>query len=113
MKAAVLREVGTGVTSLHVGDHVVVSWVAPCRRCFSCLAGHPELCEHGMDHAVAGPYGTPEPHRAPRPDPSLMTDTSGSDPAAALFSPSVADEPHPVHRRLRQADWLPLEFDPA
>lgn len=56
--AGTVTEVGPDVTTLGVGDHVVLSWVAPCRRCFFCLARRPELCEHGMDHAFAGPYGT-------------------------------------------------------
>lgn len=56
--AGTVAETGPGVTGLSVGDHVVLSWVAPCRSCFFCLAGQPELCEHGMDHAFGGPYGT-------------------------------------------------------
>lgn len=56
--AGVVVETGADVADLTVGDHVVLSWVAPCRRCFFCLGGRPELCEHGMDHAFAGPYGT-------------------------------------------------------
>ena len=54
--AGVVTDVGDGVTHVHTGDHVVLSWVVPCRHCFYCLRGHPELCEHGMDHAFAGPY---------------------------------------------------------
>jgi S-(hydroxymethyl)glutathione dehydrogenase / alcohol dehydrogenase len=56
--AGVVVELGAGVSDLAVGDHVVLSWVVPCRRCFFCLAGRAELCEHGIDHAFAGPYGT-------------------------------------------------------
>ena len=56
--AGVVVETGDGVSGLTVGDHVVLSWVVPCRRCFFCLAGRAELCEHGIDHAFAGPYGT-------------------------------------------------------
>lgn len=56
--AGTVTELGPGVTTLAVGDHVVLSWMAPCRRCFFCLAGQPELCEHGIDHAFAAPYGT-------------------------------------------------------
>lgn len=56
--AGVVTELGDGVDDLAVGDHVVITWVAPCRRCRWCLAGQPELCEHGIDHAFAGPYGT-------------------------------------------------------
>ena len=56
--AGVVLEVGEQVTAVAPGDHVVLSWVAPCRRCFFCLHQHPELCEHGMDHAFAQPYAT-------------------------------------------------------
>jgi S-(hydroxymethyl)glutathione dehydrogenase/alcohol dehydrogenase len=56
--AGVVEEVGAAVQSVQVGDHVVLSWVAPCRRCYQCLHGHPELCEHGLDHAFAQPYAT-------------------------------------------------------
>jgi len=55
--AGVVTEVGPDVTSVRPGDHVVLSWVAPDRTCFFCLRGHPELCEHGMGHAFAMPYG--------------------------------------------------------
>jgi S-(hydroxymethyl)glutathione dehydrogenase/alcohol dehydrogenase len=54
--AGIVTDVGDGVTHVRAGDHVVLSWVVPCRHCFYCLRGHPELCEHGMDHAFAGPY---------------------------------------------------------
>ncbi|MHB1711567.1 MAG: Zn-dependent alcohol dehydrogenase [Acidimicrobiales bacterium] len=56
--AGVVIEVGPGVNRLAVGDHVVVSWMAPCRQCFFCLAGRAELCEHGIDHAFGEPYAT-------------------------------------------------------
>jgi len=56
--AGVVIETGENVTSVDPGDHVVLSWVAPCRGCFYCLRGHPELCEHGLDHAFAMPYAT-------------------------------------------------------
>jgi S-(hydroxymethyl)glutathione dehydrogenase/alcohol dehydrogenase len=56
--AGVVEECGPGVRGLANGDHVVLSWIAPCRRCFQCLHGRPELCEHGMDHAWASPYAT-------------------------------------------------------
>jgi len=56
--AGVVEEVGADVTDLAPGDHVILSWVAPCRRCVMCLAGQPQLCEHGMDHAWAAPHAT-------------------------------------------------------
>ena len=56
--AGIVLEVGEQVTTVSPGDHVVLSWVAPCRACFYCLRNHPELCEHGLDHAFAMPYAT-------------------------------------------------------
>ena len=38
-------EVGAGVTSLAVGDHVVLSWVAPCGACKYCQLGREAQCE--------------------------------------------------------------------
>jgi S-(hydroxymethyl)glutathione dehydrogenase/alcohol dehydrogenase len=56
--AGVVTEVGDGVDTPRVGDHVILSWITPCRACAACVRGQPTLCEHGMDHAFAGPYGT-------------------------------------------------------
>lgn len=54
--AGVVVETGAGVTRVHSGDHVVLSWVAPCRACRHCLRGEPYLCVHGLDHGFADPY---------------------------------------------------------
>jgi len=43
--AGVVTEVGPGVEKVKVGDHVVLSWVAPCGKCAGCLAGQPTRCE--------------------------------------------------------------------
>ncbi len=56
--AGVVLAIGSDVSTVAPGDHVVLSWVAPCRACFQCLHRHPELCEHGMDHTFAAPYTT-------------------------------------------------------
>jgi S-(hydroxymethyl)glutathione dehydrogenase/alcohol dehydrogenase len=40
-------EVGPGVTSLKVGDHVVMSFVPACGRCPSCAQGRQHLCDLG------------------------------------------------------------------
>lgn len=42
--AGEIVEVGEGVTSVAVGDHVVVSWVPPCGACSYCIGGQPNLC---------------------------------------------------------------------
>ncbi len=43
--AGVVEQVGDGVTAVDVGDHVVISWVPQCQRCFFCDRGQPHLCE--------------------------------------------------------------------
>jgi S-(hydroxymethyl)glutathione dehydrogenase/alcohol dehydrogenase len=42
--AGVVVEVGTGVTSVAVGDHVIPLYTPECRRCASCLSGKTNLC---------------------------------------------------------------------
>jgi len=56
--AGVVVEVAPEVASPSVGEHVVLTWVDACRRCFFCEHDHVELCEHAIDHAFAGPYAS-------------------------------------------------------
>jgi S-(hydroxymethyl)glutathione dehydrogenase / alcohol dehydrogenase len=42
--AGLVEAVGEGVAGVAPGDHVVLSWVPPCRRCRGCLAGRPWAC---------------------------------------------------------------------
>ena len=58
--AGVVEELGEGVTTVAVGDHVVFSLVAPCGSCPSCRAGRRTLCEPAGLRGVAGmlPDGT-------------------------------------------------------
>lgn len=43
--SGVVAEIGEGVTSLSVGDHVVLSWVPPCGECRYCRSGHEARCQ--------------------------------------------------------------------
>lgn len=43
--SGVVALIGAGVTSLAVGDHVVLSWVPYCGKCRYCLLGRPAQCE--------------------------------------------------------------------
>jgi len=47
--AGVVEEVGTGVTSVKKGDHVVVSMLVSCGKCYYCISGMPHMCEHKFD----------------------------------------------------------------
>lgn len=42
--AGSVEAVGPNVTSVKVGDHVVLSWTPYCGRCVFCLSGQPNLC---------------------------------------------------------------------
>ena len=42
--AGVVEEVGPGVTSLAVGDHVIPLYTPECRQCKFCLSGKTNLC---------------------------------------------------------------------
>ncbi len=43
--AGVVSAVGEGVTSVKVGDKVILNWAIPCGECFQCLQGFPHICE--------------------------------------------------------------------
>jgi S-(hydroxymethyl)glutathione dehydrogenase/alcohol dehydrogenase len=42
--AGVVEEVGPGVTSVAVGDHVIPLYIPECRQCKYCLSGKTNLC---------------------------------------------------------------------
>ncbi len=56
--AGVVEAVGGAVTRVQPGDHVVLTWMPPCRHCFFCLAGQPMLCENGLTAALGGNYAS-------------------------------------------------------
>jgi S-(hydroxymethyl)glutathione dehydrogenase/alcohol dehydrogenase len=42
--AGIVREVGAGVTSVRVGDHVIPLYTPECRQCKTCLSQRSNLC---------------------------------------------------------------------
>ena len=48
-------EVGSGVTGLSIGDHVVLSWVSPCGKCRFCMMGREAQC--ALFAGVVAPNG--------------------------------------------------------
>jgi NDMA-dependent alcohol dehydrogenase len=57
--AGEIVEVGEGVSTLAVGDHVVTSFVYMCGKCSFCSAGRPVLCVEQGKALVTPPEGTP------------------------------------------------------
>ncbi len=44
--AGIVSAVGSKVTSVEVGDHVILNWAIPCGKCFQCAEGNLHLCEN-------------------------------------------------------------------
>ena len=56
--AGVVEQVGPGVDTLAVGDHVILSWAPTCGRCHYCVVGRPNLCERRQPGRGVLPDGT-------------------------------------------------------
>lgn len=56
--AGVVTSIGDGVRDVAIGDHVVLSWFAPCGRCANCAAGKAWLCTGTTALANTLPDGT-------------------------------------------------------
>ena len=52
--SGVVAEVGPGVTSVAVGDHVSASFVPSCGRCRFCVTGRQNLCDSGAGTFLPG-----------------------------------------------------------
>lgn len=61
--AGVVEQVGTNVTHVQPGDHVVINWQVKCGRCRWCLSGRQDLCENVQATAAPRVYW----HDAPLP----------------------------------------------
>ncbi|WP_104081354.1 NAD(P)-dependent alcohol dehydrogenase [Cryobacterium sp. Y11] len=57
--AGIVEAIGEGVTSVEVGDHVLLSF-SSCGVCSSCVSGHPSYCIHlyDLDFGGARPDGS-------------------------------------------------------
>ncbi|MEX1020318.1 MAG: zinc-binding dehydrogenase [Litorilinea sp.] len=47
--AAVVEQIGPGVTNVGVGDHVILAWRAPCGECRFCQTGRPNFCAASLN----------------------------------------------------------------
>ncbi|MDX1511406.1 MAG: Zn-dependent alcohol dehydrogenase [Nitriliruptorales bacterium] len=53
--AGVVTDIGEDVTTLAVGDHVIIACIQPCHACYSCNHGQPELCDNAMGDVLGAP----------------------------------------------------------
>lgn len=56
--AGTIEAVGDGVTDVEPGDHVILSWFYPCRRCTACLSGKAYVCTGSLSEECVLPDGT-------------------------------------------------------
>ena len=49
-----ILEVGSAVTDIEVGDHMVFQFSPSCGRCRRCMEGRPQVCEIGAKSKAAG-----------------------------------------------------------
>jgi len=65
--AGIVEQVGSSVSKVKKGDHVILSWAPNCGQCYYCHKSLPTMCDTYGDAAVAGTLwngarrlGTPE-----------------------------------------------------
>jgi S-(hydroxymethyl)glutathione dehydrogenase/alcohol dehydrogenase len=52
--SGVVVDVGSGVTSVKKGDHVVAAWMCPCGHCPECASGQSHICRKSHEMHGAG-----------------------------------------------------------
>ena len=52
--SGVVVDVGSGVTSVKKGDHVVAAWMCPCGECPECVSGKGHICRKSHEIHGAG-----------------------------------------------------------
>lgn len=64
--AGEVTAIGDGVTSVAVGDRVLLNWAVPCGGCHACLRGHQNICEQW------NPVTAPDEAGAARPEATTL-----------------------------------------
>jgi S-(hydroxymethyl)glutathione dehydrogenase/alcohol dehydrogenase len=57
--AGIVEKIGSGITSLKVGDYVILNWATPCMTCFQCQEGNQHICESNSPVTAGGNGYTP------------------------------------------------------
>lgn len=60
--AGIVEQVGSAVTTLKPGDHVVLAFIPACGRCEPCVDGHSNLCELGQHNLTGVEISDLKPH---------------------------------------------------
>ncbi|WP_264612892.1 NDMA-dependent alcohol dehydrogenase [Rhodococcus erythropolis] len=47
--AGIVERVGSGVTKVKPGDHIITSYLPTCGQCKMCISGHSNLCDTGAN----------------------------------------------------------------
>jgi len=63
--AGKVKELGSNVEDINVGDRVVVSWITPCLECYYCKLGLFQFCENAKDTLIQ-PAGFSEEVKIPK-----------------------------------------------
>ncbi|MEP6896682.1 MAG: zinc-dependent alcohol dehydrogenase family protein [Chloroflexota bacterium] len=82
----VIEEIGTGVSTFHVGDHVLISCITSCGKCPNCKKGMYSHCENGgwiLGNLIDGTQA--EYVRIPFADNSLYPIPAGADEEALVM----------------------------
>jgi S-(hydroxymethyl)glutathione dehydrogenase/alcohol dehydrogenase len=59
--AGIVEEIGSGVTMVKPGDHVVLSFAPYCGHCYYCSLGRPVLCDNMRLTMRRGPFSMEPP----------------------------------------------------
>jgi S-(hydroxymethyl)glutathione dehydrogenase/alcohol dehydrogenase len=97
--AGIVAKVGASVRHVKPGDHVVMSYLPSCGKCYWCIAGHSNLCDEGAE-TLSGPQleGT-----------FRMHDDDGTDIGQALFVSTFSEwTVVPMHSVVKVFDHYPL-----
>lgn len=57
--AGIVTAIGSNVTSVKVGDAVILNWATPCMTCFQCQEGNQHICESNSPVTAGGNGYTP------------------------------------------------------
>ncbi|SFC02124.1 S-(hydroxymethyl)glutathione dehydrogenase / alcohol dehydrogenase [Algibacter lectus] len=57
--AGLVTAIGSAVSSVNVGDAVILNWATPCMTCFQCQEGNQHICENNSPVTAGGNGYTP------------------------------------------------------